>query len=124
MILLNSVSRTFTRIASISFSESIDGWLKADNATPNQYLDDVVFKSKDGTPFHLEYVKDSALLENNNYAAGAGVKLPNSVVNQGSSTTDVDDDWTKIGYAGLDGKIPGCYEYVNYVGIRVKVVYD
>lgn len=104
-------------------SHTIDGWLKADNATPNQYLDDVVFKSKDGNSFHLEYVMDSALLENGKFAAN-GVKLTNSVVNQGNPTNKAEDEWTKIGYAGLDGNIPGCYEYVNYVTIRVKVVYD
>ena len=24
----------------------------------------------------------------------------------------------------MDGRIPGCHEYINYVSIKVKVVYD
>lgn len=106
-----------------STSVTVNGWLTASNATPNTYLDDVVFKSTDGTPFHLEYITDSARLENGNYASGVGVKLTNSVVNQGNPTGNIEDTWTLIGYDGLDGKIPGCYDYIKYVGIKVKVVY-
>ena len=29
-----------------------------------------------------------------------------------------------IGYDALDGRVPGCYQYDNYIGIKVKVVYD
>lgn len=103
---------------------AVNGWLTAANATPNTYLDDVIFKSTDGTPFHLEYVYNSALLENDGFASGAGVILPDSITNQGCDTEDIDDTWTLIGYDGPDGKIPGCYAYVNYVSIKVKVVYD
>lgn len=104
---------------------AVNGWLTASNATPNTYLDDVVFKSADGnTPFHLEYVTGSALLENGKYAKGAGVKLTDGITNQGNASSNLDDTWTTIGYSGLDGKIPGCYAYVNYVTIKVKVVYD
>ena len=101
---------------------AVNGWLTAANASPNTYLDDVVFKSTDGTPFHLEYVDGSALLENGGFANGAGVKLTDSVVNQKAAS--IEDSWTTIGYSGLNGEIPGCYAYVNYVTIKVKVVYD
>lgn len=107
-----------------STSVVVNGWLKSSNATPKEYLDDVTFKSKDGTPFHLEYVKGSALLENGNYASGKGVTLTDSITNQGNPTNKAEDEWTKIGYSGLDGVIPGCYQYINYVTIKVKAVYD
>lgn len=35
-----------------------------------------------------------------------------------------EDEWAEIGYAGFDGKILGGYRYINYVSIRVKVIYD
>ena len=112
-----------------SDSVQVNGWLKADNADAGDYddgtfLDDVTFKSKDGNPFHLEYVYGSALLENGGFAKGGGVKMPNTVVNQGDPALPLEDSWTLIGYDGFDGKIPGCYKFVNYVTIRVKVVYD
>ena len=103
---------------------TVNGWLKADNAREKDgYVDDVTFYNND-TPFHLEYVDGSALLENGNYASGAGVKLTNSIVNQGNPTGNVADEWTKIGYNGLDGDVPGCYKYINYVTIEVKAVFD
>lgn len=104
--------------------QTVNGYLRSSNADPNQYSDTVNFMSTDGTPFHLEYVHGSALLENGGFAKGAGVQLPDSVTNQGNPTNKAEDEWTQIGYAGFDGKIPGCYQYINYVSIRVKVVYD
>ena len=104
---------------------TVDGWLTASNATPNTYLDDVVFKSTDGTPFHLEYVPGSALIENKGYASGNGQPLPDTVVSQANTSGDLAKSWTLIGYEkAFDGKIPGCYDYVSYITIKVKVVYD
>lgn len=105
-------------------SLNVHGYLKATNATPNEYVDNVLFTSADGTPFHLEYVYNSALLENGGFASGAGVTLSDNVVNLSNSTGNSDDNWTPIGYDALDGKIPGCYEYTEFVTIKVKVVYD
>lgn len=105
-------------------SQTIDGYISSSNATPNQYLDDVVMKSADGTPFHLEYISGSALLENGGCAKGAGVQLPDSITNQGNPTNKVEDEWTLIGYDALNGRMPGCYQYTNYVSIEVKVVFD
>ena len=119
----NTKVRFFIPYESAS-TQKVRGWLQSSNATPNQYLDSVVFKSTDGTPFHLEYVSGSALLENGGFAKGAGVQLPDSITNQGNPTNQVEDEWTLIGYEALDGKVPGCYEYTNYVTIEVKVVYD
>lgn len=105
-------------------SQTVDGWLTSSNAIPNTYLEDVTFKSVDGTPFHLEYVSGSALLENGGFASGAGVQLPDTITNQGNPTNEAEDEWTLIGYNALDGRVPGCYEYINYVSIKVKVIYD
>lgn len=103
---------------------TVNGWLTSSNATPTEYSDTVTFKSADGTPFSLYYVYGSAKLENGGYAKGDGVQLPDSITNQGNPTNEVEDEWTLIGYDALDGRVPGCYEYINYVGIKVKVVYN
>ncbi len=103
---------------------TVNGWLKADNAEPNTYIDDVVFKTENGQPFRLEYVYGSALLENGYCASGQGIQLTDNITNQGNTTGINDDSWTKIGYYDLDGKIPGGYEYINYVSIKVKAIYD
>lgn len=105
-------------------TQTVNGWLRSSNATPNTYSDTVNFNSANGSPFHLEYVSGSALLENGGFAHGAGVKLTDTITNQGNPTNKAEDEWTTIGYNGLDGKIPGCYKYINYVTIRVKAVYD
>lgn len=64
---------------------TVNGWLTATNARPGEYLDDVTFKSKDGTPFSLYYVSGSALLENGGCASGDGIVLPDSIPDQGET---------------------------------------
>lgn len=105
-------------------SHTVNGWLTSSNAAPTEYSDTVVFRSEAETPFSLQYVYGSALLENGGFAKGDGVILPDSITNQGNPTNNVEDEWTLIGYDALDGKIPGCYKYINYVSIMVRVVYD
>lgn len=95
----------------------VEGFIDADNATPNEYWDDVIFKSSNGASFHLEYVRDSAMIYNNGYAAGGqGKALSNDIVDK--------EEGTLIGYDGPDGNVPGCYEYANYITVSVKAVYD
>ena len=94
----------------------LNGFITSSNASPSKYWDYINFNSKDGTPFHLEYVKGSALLENNKIGLG-GLTLSDDVVNAKSGGI-------LIGYDALDGKIPGCYQYDNFVTIQVKAVYD
>ena len=92
-------------------SVEVRGYINSSNATPTQYWDNVIFKS-DNT-FHLEYVKGSALYENNKVGKG-GLKLSDNVTTSG----------VKIGYSALDGQVPGCFNYDSYTTIKVKVVYD
>lgn len=105
-------------------TQTVNGWLASSNAAPQEYSDTVVFNSIDGIPFHLEYVSGSALLENGGFASGAGIQLPDTITNQGNPTNEAEDEWTLIGYDALDGRVPGCYQYTNYVSIKVQVVYD
>lgn len=100
-----------------STSIEVNGFIDSSNATPNEYWDGVTFKSANGEQFYLEYVRDSALIENNGYAAGGqGKALSNDIVDK--------KEGTLIGYDGPDGNVPGCYEYANYITIKVKAVYD
>ena len=89
---------------------SISGFVTADNATPKQVWDDISFNS--AQDFNLTYVAGSAEIYNNGYAAGgAGKSLPDSIVTSNGAL---------IGYNGPDGKVPGCFEYANYVYFKVK----
>ena len=89
---------------------SISGFVTADNATPNKIWDDIHFNS--GSDFNLTYVPGSAEIYNNGYAAGgAGKSLSDNIV---TSTGAL------IGYNGPDGKVPGCFQYANYVYFKVK----
>lgn len=85
--------------------------IDSSNATPSRYWDGVTFKSD--RAFHLEYVYGSALLENNGIGKG-GLTLSDNIIDGG----------TLIGYDKLDGRVPGCYQYANYVTIKVKAVFD
>lgn len=91
----------------------VNGYIHADNADPTDYVDYINFNSDHA--FHLEYVYGSALLENNGKAGGS--TLSNNIVEP--STGGV-----LIGYDALDGNVPGCYQYDNYITIRMKAVFD
>lgn len=94
----------------------VNGFIDSSNATPSEYWDYVNFNSPDATPFHLEYLYDSALLENNGIGLG-GLTLSDDIVKAKSGGV-------MIGYDALDGRIPGCYQYDNYVTIIVRAVFD
>ena len=109
--------RTALRIPSTSGSSvEVNGIVTSSNASPKEYWDNVVFKSADGSKFHLEYIAGSALLENNGIGKNGGVKLSDEIATTESGVL--------IGFEALDGKVPGCYEYANYVSAKVKVVYE
>lgn len=98
--------------ATSSRTVKVNGYITADNASPDGYIDYVNFHSDNA--FHLEYVKGSATITSN--GAVNGSKLDDSIVNT--------ENGVLIGYNSLDGRIPGCYTYASYIGIDVKVVYD
>ncbi|MBR3368687.1 DUF11 domain-containing protein [Candidatus Saccharibacteria bacterium] len=108
------VTTTFAIDQSSASELKIQGQIDTDNASPKSYWDGVIFKSKDGSNFHLDFYKDSGLLENNGIGKNGGVRLDDKIVTEG----------VKIGYDALDGRIPGCYQYASYVSIKVKAVYD
>lgn len=93
----------------------VNGYLTSSNAYPSEYVDYVDFVAEQ--PFHLEYVYGSALLENNGIGADGGIQLSDDIAAPES-------DGVLIGYDELDGRVPGCYQYANYITIMVKVVYD
>lgn len=110
-------THVYFNIPAISNSSiEVNGYINSSNATPQIVEDDVIFKSKDGVPFHLDYVKGSALLVNNSIGVN-GYTLDDSIVN-------AKNHGVKIGYDKLDGNVPGCYQYDNFISIQVKAVYD
>ena len=106
---------SFNIPAESSTKVRVNGYIESSNASPAEYVDYVDFKSDQA--FHLEYVYGSALLENNGIGANGGVKLSDDIVKSVSGGV-------LIGYDALDGKVPGCYEYANYITIKVKAVFD
>ncbi len=103
----------------------VNGFISSSNATPSEYWDYVNFNSE--VPFHLDYVYGSALLNNNTtqeeaakggYSDNAGWKLSDDIIKAAST------DGVLIGYESLDGRIPGCYQYANYVTIMVRAIFD
>lgn len=100
----------------------INGYISSSNASPSKYIDYVDFASD--IPFHLEYQYGSALLENGGIGKGGGIQLSDNIVNAKLASEGDPNGGVLIGYDALDGKVPGCYQYTNYVTIEVKVVYD
>lgn len=107
---------SFNVPAASATSIEVNGYIDSSNATPQNIEDNVFFKSKDGVPFHLEYVKGSALWENNSIGLG-GVQLSDDIVKAKSGGV-------LVGYDSLNGEIPGCYQYDGAATIQLKVVYD
>lgn len=94
----------------------VHGFIYSDNASPQEYWDSITFYADN--VFHLEYIYGSALLVNNGIGSNRGVQLSDEIV------TKATERGIQIGYDKLDGRVPGCYEYSNYITIRVKVVFD
>lgn len=90
----------------------VNGIINSSNAIPSKYWDHVTFKSSNR--FHLEYIENTALLENNGIGKG-GIQLSDDILKDGG---------TLIGYDKLDGRIPGCYQYDGFVTIKVRAVFD
>lgn len=84
-----------------------NAYISADNATPREVFDTVDFTSNGN--FAVEYVPGSAVAYNN--AVPSGMRLSDTIVTTGAP----------IGYQQADGNVPGCFQYVNLVTLKVKV---
>ena len=106
----------FTLPTTAGTSLTVQGSIDASNANPTRVYDDVVFKSKNGETFYLDYIEGSAHFENNSIgkAANGGAKLSDDIITSKGAL---------IGYGKLDGNVPGCFQYASYTTIRVKAVY-
>lgn len=109
-----NLTATNTRIAvnvpnDNSNSISIDGFVTADNATPEEIWDDAVMTSD--KKFNVAYVAGSARYYNNIKPTGGFALSDNIVTNTGAL----------VGYQSMDGKVKGCYEYSGYAIFKVKV---
>ncbi len=100
------VKTTFSLPTTVAKSHNIIGYIDSSNAYPTRYWDAVDLKSDNN--FYIEYVKGSAKYEN----ANGTFALSDSVITTGAT----------IGFNGLNGEIPGCYEFDGVVTIEVKVV--
>jgi uncharacterized repeat protein (TIGR01451 family) len=90
---------------------TISGFVSADNAQPQKVWADASFSG--ATDFNVGYVAGSARVYNNGYASGGqGQALPDSIVTSAGAL---------LGYDAPDGKVPGCFQYVNYVTFKVHV---
>lgn len=112
------VTASFSVPGNTAKQVQVDGYITSSNASPSKYWDDVVFKSDRN--FYLDYIEGSAKLENN----GIG----KSVQNGGKGPVTLSDNvisaaGVKLGYETLDGNVPGCFQYANYVTIEVKPVF-
>ena len=88
----------------------IDGYISADNATPQKVWDDV--KLKNDKNFVVNYIAGSARYTNN-FNANPGFQLSDDIV---TSTGAL------LGYQQMDGNIPGCYQYSGIATFRIKVL--
>ncbi len=87
----------------------IDGYISADNATPQQVWDNVrLFADRD---FVAQYVAGSARYYNNIQPTN-GFSLPDSIVTSAGA---------QLGYEAMNGQVPGCYQYAGYVTYKVRV---
>ena len=102
----NTKVRIFVPTATASALRA-NAYISADNAAPKVVFDDLDLLGSQ--PFSLQYVQGSAVAYNNLHKNG--MPLSDSIVGSGAL----------IGYQKADGKLPGCFQYVNVVTIKVKV---
>lgn len=91
--------------ASVTGSDTVDGFVQASNATPAQVWDTAELKS--ATKVDLEYVSGSAHLSTNSQQ----VNLPDSILSTG----------VKIGDKDMSGDWRGCLEYAGAVTFKFRV---
>ena len=86
----------------------INGFVSADNATPQKVWDQTTFTSDQD--FSLSYQAGSAVYYNNKFLNGT--PLGDNLVMAGGA---------QVGYEKMDGNVPGCFQYAGYVVFKVKV---
>lgn len=109
----SNVSVSFNLSEGIAREHTVSGCLFTKNTLYDEYWGRVKFISQ--KPFRIEYVKGSALLENNGIGKNGGRPLRDEIAT-GARTV--------IGYTAMDGRIPGGYQYASYVSIRVRIIPD
>ncbi len=87
----------------------IDGFITADNASPQKVWDDVVLKSDQR--FNIAYVPGSTKYYNN-VNPSTGFNLPDSIVTNSGAL---------IGYEQMDGNVPGCFQYSGIATFNIKI---
>lgn len=102
-----NVRANFVLPNTISNSQTITGYLRSSNATPDVYWDEVKLVSDEN--FTIEYVNGSAKYTNAIHEFALSDKVVTS------------SDGVLLGYDSLDGRIPGCFYYDGQVTIEVKV---
>lgn len=89
-----------------SASQDLNSFISATNASPQQIFDSLTLNGTDA--FSVEYVPGSAMIRT---ASLNDVSISDAVVTDG----------VLIGDDALDGKMNGCFEYLAYVTIVVKI---
>ncbi len=92
-----------------STSQTIQGAVMADNASPQKIWDHVVLKSD--KRFNVALVPGSARYFNN-INNTTGFPLTDSIASA---------DGVQVGYETMNGNIPGCFKYSGFVYFKVKV---
>lgn len=88
----------------------IGAFVSADNATPKEVYDDVIFKS-DSKLFNIAYIAGSARYYNNANAS-TGFTISDSLVTSAGA---------QVGYNQMDGKVQGCYQYSGILTFKIKI---
>jgi uncharacterized repeat protein (TIGR01451 family) len=83
--------------------------VKDANGAVNVISDSINFQNS-STPFSLSYVPGSAIIYNEAHTSGAPIN--DSIVGPNGAL---------IGYENMDGNLPGCFQYVGLVTIKVKI---
>jgi uncharacterized repeat protein (TIGR01451 family) len=87
------------------------GFVGASNAKPTEVFDGTLLSSANGEKFKLDYIEGSAKLS----ILGGGKVLP-------LSDNFVSKNGTPVGSEEINGIWKGCFEYVGWVNVRVKVI--
>lgn len=106
----NAMARVdMPRTVSAGDAARITGFVSADNAQPREVWDEVYATSDEDVL--LRYVPDSAHIASSNGAVnGAQLNAENFF-----------GDGVQLGYNQLDGKLPGCNQYLGYITFRFVV---